>query len=115
MRSPSMSTSTRVCTACDEIADAMCVVMRARDLAPEIEPELSLIDDRLGTLRHALEPLSGGATTSSALGPLYSWTSSPDDPEWEAKLIAVLTIQIHVRGARSSLFGPPPDVEGDRS
>lgn len=90
----------------------MCVVMRARDLAPEIESQLSTIDEQLGTLRGSLEQLCGEqSASSSTLGSLYSWTSSPDDSEWEAKFIAVMTIQIHARGARAALFGPEQGEE----
>ena len=106
--------SQRIATARDEIAEAMCVVMRARDVAPEIESELQQIDDRLASIRHRLEEIAGPAPEQgSTVGSLYSYTASSDDPEWEARLIAVMTVQVHARTARSSLFGPEPGEDAE--
>lgn len=104
--------STRISSARDEVAEAMCVVMRARDLAPELDAELQRIDDLLGSIRRRLDELAGDAAPST-VGSLYSYTAKPDDPEWESKFIALITLQVHVMGARSDLFGQDPDTPED--
>lgn len=106
--------SQRTVSARDEVAEAMCVVMRAQDLAPELASELQRIDESLRSIRQRLEEQAADAPPApTTVGSLYSYTSNPDDPEWESKLTAVMTIQIHVRGARADLFGQDPDTPED--
>ena len=106
--------SQRTISARDEVAEAMCVVMRAQDLAPELSSELQRIDEGLRSIRQRLEEQAGDAPPApTTVGSLYTYTSHADDPEWEAKLGAVMTVQIHVGVARSDLFGQDPDTPED--
>lgn len=83
--------------------------MRARDMAPEIDDELQLVDERLGFVRRRLEEMAGPAPVDpSGADSLYGAVTSPDDPVSEARLAAVMTLQVHVTGARRDLFGGEP-------
>lgn len=92
----------------------MCVVLRARDLAPELTRELEIIDEHLGSIRGALEAVCvRPPTTESTLGSLYSWTSRSRRPR-----VGEQAHRRHDRAdprarGRSYLFGPEPGDETD--